>query len=354
VICRQLGLLAGLVLLSGCSEQKAATAPEAPRVRVQTLTVQPVEAPIMISVPGSIVSDSRIDLSSRVVGYIQRLDVREGDKVVKGQVLVEIDPSDINEAIKQAQASVAAARDDLGDATRDVEKYAILSEKGFVAGETLRKAKVRRDIARSTLARAESALASAAAQLGYVVIASPADGVVVARSHNPGEMATTGQPLLTIEPRESLVLRVFVPASQVARVVTGMSVRAEIDTLAEPLSGKVIRVVPAGDPATRRYQVDVSLAGAPPLMPGMFGRVGFDFGRESAFAVPTPSVVRRGGLDGVFVVTDGVVHFRWVRLGRAWSDGIEVVSGLSAGERFVAKADASLREGSVVAEAGLD
>lgn len=351
---RALVLLAALVLLSGCNDRKAAAPPDAERVHFPTVTAQLVDMPIVASVPGSVVSDSRIDLSSRVIGYIKRLEVREGDKVAKGQVLVQIDPNDIDQAIKQAQASAAAARDDLDDATRDVEKYEKLSDQGFVPAETLRKSKVRREIARSTLARAESALAQASAQLTYADIASPADGVVVARSHNPGEMATTGVPILTIEPRESLVLRIFVPESQVARIDVGMAVDASVDTLADSLSGTVIRVVPAGDPTTRRYQVDVSLAGAPPLMPGMFGRVGFDLGHTPALAAPTVAIARRGGLDGVFVVTEGVARFRWVRLGRVWNDQTEVVSGLSAGERIVAKPDASLREGTLVAEAGLD
>jgi hypothetical protein len=167
-------------------------------------------------------------------------------------------------------------------------------------------------------------------------------------------LAATGIPILTIEPRESLVLRVFVPESQVARIDVGMPVDASVDTVAGALSGSVIRVVPAGDPATRRYQVDVAVAGAPPLMPGMFGRVGFDFGRASKLAAPTAAIARRGGLDGVFVVSDGVARFRWVRLGRVWADQIEVVSGLTAGERIVAKPDASLREGDLIVEAGLD
>jgi RND family efflux transporter MFP subunit len=347
-------LLAALVLLSGCNDRKAAAPPDAERVHFQTVTVQPVDMPIVVSVPGSVLSDSRIDLSSRVVGYIKRLDVREGDKVAKGQVLVEVDKTDINEAIKHAQASVAAARDDLEDATRDVDRYQKLTDQGFVPTETLRKAKVRRDISRSTLARAEAALASATAQLTYADVASPVDGVVVARSRNPGELAVAGVPVLTIEPSDSLVLRVFVPESQVARIDVGMTVDASVDTVAGALTGTVIRVVPAGDPATRRYQVDVSVAGAPPLMPGMFGRVAFDFGSEPKLTVPTAAIAQRGGLDGVFVLTDGFARFRWVRLGRVWNDQTEATSGLTAGERVVVKPDATLREGTAIVDAGLD
>jgi RND family efflux transporter MFP subunit len=347
--------LAILVLscLSACGKDDAAT-PGAPRVAVSTVILQQGEMPVLFSVPGSVVSDDRIDLSSRVVGFIQHIDVREGHRVAKGDRLVQIDPADINEAIRQNQAGVAAARNDLEDAERDVEKYSKLAAGGYAPTETLRKAKVRGEIARSSLAKAQAALASANAQRSYSSILSPVDGVVVARYRNPGEMATTGQPILTLESRQNLVLRAFVPEMQVTRIGQGMAVGVRVDALpGQTLSGSVTRIVPSGDPTTRRYQVDILLPPGQPLLPGMFGRAEFPLGQSPALLVPRAALVRRGGLDGVFVVDPAnMARFRWLRLGREWQGQVEVVDGLSAGERIVTQADATVRDGVIIEAAG--
>ena len=336
-----------LACLSACGkDDAAASAANTQQVSVPTARVVPGTLPVFFSVPGSVVSDDRIDLSSRVVGFIQRLDVREGHKVSKSELLVQIDPADINEAIRQGQAGVVAARNDLEDAERDVEKYGRLAVDGYTPAETLRKAKVRRDIARSSLNRAEAALASANAQRTYASIVSPVDGVVVARYRNPGEMATTGQPILTLESRQNLVLRVFIPERQMARIGQGMEVGARIDALPQGLAGTVSRVVPSGDPTTRRYQVDIALPAGQPLLPGMFGRAEFPLGDVSALLVPQTAVTRRGGLDGIFVVDqNGIARFRWLRLGRKWQGQVEVVDGLSPNEWIVLQADERLRDG---------
>ena len=344
-----------LVCLSACGKDDASGTGTSQQLAVPTMRVAPGTLPILFSVPGSVVSDDRIDLSSRVVGFIQRLDVREGHKVSKGELLVQIDPADINEAIRQGQAGVVAARNDLEDAQRDVEKYEKLAASGWAPTETLRKATVRRDIARSSLTKAEAAFASANAQKSYATIISPVDGVVVGRYRNPGEMAIAGQPILTLESRQNLVLRVFAPEAQMARITQGMDATAHIDALPQPLTGKVGRVVPSGDPTTRRYQVDVILPADLPVLPGMFGRVEFPLGETSSLVVPRAALSRKGGLDGVYVVDQsGIARFRWLRLGREWQDQIEVVDGLNSGESIVAQTDERLRDGVSITGPGHD
>jgi len=342
-------LLAALCL-TGCGKADNAAVFPATRLTVPTAVIQAGEMPVLFSVPGSVVSDDRIDLSSRVVGFIQRLEVREGQAVAKGDLLVQIDPADINEAIRQSQAGVAAARNDLDDAERDVVKYVKLAADGYAPAETLRKAKIRRDIAQSTLAKAQSVQASANAQRNYAAILSPVDGVVVARYRNVGEMAATGQPILTLESRRNIVLRVFVPETQMTKIMQDMSVGATIDALPnQALHGTVHRIVPSGDPTTRRYQVDVSFWSEQPVLPGMFGRVEFPLGQTQALLVPRQAVTRRGGLDGVFIVDQGnIARFRWLRLGREWQGQVEVVDGLAVGERIVLRVDDALRDGVIV------
>lgn len=145
------------------------------------------DVPVNYTVPGSVMSDGRVEVSSRVVGFIEQLDVREGQPVKRGDLLVRIDSTDIDEAIRQARSGVVAAQEDLADAEYDVERYARLTQSGTIAAETLRKANVRADIARATLDRARSALPAAEAQKDYATITSPVDGIIVSVVRRSGE-----------------------------------------------------------------------------------------------------------------------------------------------------------------------
>jgi RND family efflux transporter MFP subunit len=343
-----------VLFLSACGDgnKKAYTEPR--EMRVPTELVQTADIPDVDSEPGSVVSDDRIDLSSRVVGFIKSLNVREGQEVKKGDVLVQIDPSDVNEAIRQAQAGVAAVKNDLADAERDLSAFSTGATQGWASTDTKLKAQVRRDIAQTALTKAEAALASARAQQPYTTISSPVGGVVVARYKHSGDMATTGVPILTIESRQVLLFKVFVPESNVGRIKPGMAGSVRIDALpGEAIKGTIQRIIPSGDPVTRRYQVEVALPVSPEILPGMFGRAEFVLDSSPAPAIPKQVLVKRGGLEGVFVVEgNNVAHFRWLRLGREWNGLMEVTSGLSVGERILSQVDDTVRDGTIILAEG--
>ena len=164
----RIGFFVLVLLLSACGDgnKKAYTEPR--KIRLPTELVQAADIPNIDSEPGSVVSDDRIDLSSRVVGSTKKLDVREGQNVKKGEVLVQIDRSDVNEAIRQAQADVAAAKNDLADAERDLSAFSTGAAQGWASTDTKLKAQVRRDIAQTALTKAKtSRVRSSAAGLYY-------------------------------------------------------------------------------------------------------------------------------------------------------------------------------------------
>lgn len=318
-------------------------------IAVSVARVTPTEIPLTYTLPGSVVSDARINISSRVVGFIQQLDVREGQSVSRGELLVRIDPSDIDETIRQADASVRASQGDLDDARHDVERYARLVPSGTASAETLRKARVRADVARAVLDRALAALAAAEAQRSYATIASPVDGVIVSVVRRSGEMATTGSTILTVESREVLLFKGFIAERQLSLINRDSPVTVRIDVLDNaPLQGRIRGIVPSGDDVTRRYEVNIVLPNDPRLAPGMFGRADFVLGRRQVLLVPPGAVVRRGGLDGVFVLEGSSARFRWLRTGLNLGRGIEVVAGLSAGERVILEPSDAMRDGSIV------
>ncbi len=343
--CRLLALLMPLWLIA-CGGQ---TPPPEPRVHegleLQAIGTGPV--PRYYSVPGSVIADERVQLSSRISGFIRRLAVREGDPVREGQVLVEIDPADVEGAVLRAEAAVASAQAELADARVDVEKFTALTRTGAVPMDTLRKAQVRLDMARARLAEAQAALTTANAQRAYTSITSPVDGVVVARLREAGDLATPGLPILEIEARHTLVFQTYVAESRVAQLDPTRPVRVTLDAVAGVHEGRLLRVVPSADPVTRRYEVKVSL---PPalsgLLPGMFGRAQFLLGEDTVLTVPQAALVERGGLTGVFRVDDqGRVAFRWLRTRRVLDHSVEVTAGVAAGDRVVLSPPADLLDG---------
>lgn len=346
-------LLAAL-LTSGC-EDGVRKAPGPPSSIVgRTAMVERVLIPDVLVLPGTLVSEERIEVSSRVVGFIQELDVREGQAITRGDLLVQIDPTEIEEAIKRAEATLEATRDELADAEHDVTKLGALAAGGWSSEEALRKARVRRDIARAAVTKAKAALIAALAQRDYATIVSPIDGIVVSRHRSRGDMTTTGAPILTLESRRDLSFHTFMAEANLPGTRLGAPVTLRFDALARrTFTGRLQRLVPSGDPLTRRYEVVVALDPDPDLVAGMFGRAELPRGDTLATMVPHSSVVRYGGLDGVFVVAeDGVARFRWLRFARERNGLVEVTAGLKGGERILTAGADTARDGAVVSLAG--
>lgn len=338
--------LALSVFLAACG--RAPDDPPQPAPKSWNLAVKKAHAgvPVEYTSVGSVVSDQRVDVASRLSGYIREILVQEGDRVRRGQVLVRLDAADVEGGIRQARAGVGAAEAAFRDAQTDLERFQRLFERGSVSDNELRKIRLKHDAARETLNQARAGFDTARAQRGYAEIRSPVDGQVVARAKRAGDLAVPGAPILTVESGRTLLFETFVAEGQVAAIAAGKPVEVRIDGLASPLKGTVSRVVPSGDPATRSYQVKIALPETAGLMPGMFGRAGFVIGESPAPAVPSQALLERGGLRGVFVVDgEGRAHFRWLRIGREWLDRVEVTAGLAVGERFVAAVEPALREG---------
>ena len=296
-------------------------------------------------VPGNVTADDRIQLSSRITGFIQQIAVREGDRVARGDLLVEIESAEVTGAIRTTRAARTAAETDLEDARRDVAKFAELAEQGSLPADTLRKAQVRFDLARSQLIEASTASETAVSNLRYTSIKSPVDGVVISLNKRVGDLATTGAPILLIESQSSLVFQTYVAEKRVAALAVGQKIAVELDALERPLQGEVLRIVPSGDPVTRRFEVKVSLPSTLNLLPGMFGRARFVIGATNRVLVARSMLVERGGLVGVMVIIDDHAQFRWLRIGQQWPAQVEVIGGLDEGELIVADPAADLFDG---------
>jgi HlyD family secretion protein len=325
-----------------------------------------------------VTSENTSELAAKLMARVERIAVKEGDRVNAGAILVYLDQRQAMAGLKQAEASLAEARqameaaragrdsaraaEDLSLATHS--RYQKLKQAGSISTQEFDEVDARLRQAKAGLVQAEAqlsavtagveqakaALSSAQVTLKDTLITSPYTGIIAYKHIEEGDMATPGRILLTMETTEKYRLHVEIPEIYIKDVGEKQEVKVEIP--AKELSnidGVVTTVVPAGDPGSRSFLVKIDLPDGLKLKTGMFGRARITHGSSNQLIVPGTAVVSHGQLTGLFIVgSDGVVHFRLVRLGRSYQNSFEVLSGISDGERYIANPPLTLFDGARV------
>lgn len=331
-------LALGLAACEPDSGESAAPAEQAsPTISVGAESISDV-----LSVQGSVVASRRSTLSTRMMAHVTDVLVEVGDRVRSGQTLIRLGVDDVAAKRAMAEAAAAAARAARDEAERHAARMDALLAQDAVA-------RVQRDRARLALAHAESGLLMAEAALRevdtaerYASIRAPFDGRVVSRHIDEGDLSAPGLPLLVIEadgPREAVL---DVPADAARTLEVGSTIDV-ISTGGERTVARVSAVASGADPRSRTIRVRALLPSS--WTSGTAVTALLPAGTRVGVTIPWGAVVRRGQLTGVRVVTPDGVLLRWVRLGRSVSptqtEGedseprVEVLSGLSAGERIV-------------------
>ncbi len=274
-------------------------------------------------------------VSSKGTGRVVELRVRSGDRVERGHVLLVLAGEETGARVDQARAALEAAEASLADAERDLARMRQLAAEQIVARRDVDAALARTEVARARAREARSAVTEASALAGDLVVRAPMTGVVAETLVDVGDLAAPGRPLLTVYDPTRLRLEAPVREALARGLAPGQRVEVAVDALAATVDGRVEVVVPEADPAARSFLVKVTLPRTPGLYPGMFGRLRFPTGAVEILAVPHGAVHLVGQLETVDVVEGEVVRTRQVRLGRSYGDLVEVLAGLSPGERVV-------------------
>jgi RND family efflux transporter MFP subunit len=182
-------------------------------------------------------------------------------------------------------------------------------------------------------AQANSGLTQTRTSLGYARIRAPFAGVITEKKADAGTLASPGTPIFTIEDTRSYRLEATIDESDMRIARIGQVVPITIDALGDvDLSGKVVQIVPTADPTSRRFLVKVELPSDSRLRSSFFGRERFPRGECTSLLIPRSAVVERGQLQGVYVIdANQIAGLRYITLGRAAGDQVEVLSGLQAG-----------------------
>jgi len=312
-----------------------ATAADAPVLR--TAPVQYREVAQTYSAEGVVEAVKQSTVAAQISGRVVEVNFDVGDRVKKGQVIVRIDPAEVNQAYAASQAQIAQAEATLRNAKAQFERTQRLVEQKFMSAAAMDKAQADYQAAKAQLAVAKASRGQAAATRSYATVIAPYSGVVSARHVELGEMATPGKPLMTgFDPGE-LRVTASLPQQQLDAVRKMASARVEFPALNLRVQASKVTILPAADAQTHTTQVRLDLPpGLEGLYPGMFARAHFAIGRVKKLLIPAAAVARRSEVAGAYVVDEkGAIRYRQLRLGEAADDGeVEVLAGLLPGERI--------------------
>lgn len=347
-----LASLAAILVLSGCASDHPVVAKTPETVSgLSLIQVQEETVPDTFQAIGTVHASRSTQLSAEVIGRITAINVREGDPVRAGETLAVIDDVQPKAGYEQAQATLTAADHELAAAESDhtlaqatftrmkglYEKKSISPHEFDEINARAQSAAARHDAAVAVRAQAAAGLEQSRILLERTHVRAPFDGVITERRVDPGALASPGLPLLTVESTGRYRLEANVNERDLKYVRMNAAVPVLLDAFdGAPLSGKVVQIVPAADPASRSFVVKVELPSNPKLRSGLYGHTEFLRGKKQAILVPRSAVLQRGQLQNVFVAGDDkMISLRYVTVGAERAEGMEVLSGLGPGDRLV-------------------
>lgn len=323
---RILPVLVFATLFSCSGEKKVETeAEEKPLVKLETVKIQPVEQSqdFTATVEADVVNNIAPSMSIR----INKILVEIGDRVAKGQKLVEMDQADLKQAKSQ-----------LDNLQLDYDRTSELYKVGGATKQSL-------DAIETQLEVAKTAYTNLAENTKLI---SPINGIVTARNYDNGDMFGA-EPILTIQQITPVKLLVNVSESFYTKVSKGMDVKVKLDVYGdEEFEGKVSLIYPTIDPKTRTFPVEIKLDNRDQrVRPGMFARVTINFGTLDHIVVPDLAVIKQAGSGDryIYVYKAGKVSYNKVELGRRMGDKYEIVSGVTDGDQVVVAGQSRLSNG---------
>ncbi len=309
------------------------------RIAVVQATSRPAEADLV----GTVESDLRTTIASRLTAIINTIYVNAGDSVNKGQILVRLDDRDVQARVAQARGALRSAEATRDLAQREYDRLRPLVEQKVASPNEADVWRTKSEGAAADVTRAQRFIEEAEVQLSDTVLKAPFDGVVIDRQTEPGDLASPGKSLLTIYDPSRMRLEANVREAYIGRLDELRKAKQPLPVIVQAsgreIQGIVNQIVPAADPESRSFIVKVQLADPSGLYPGMFGRLRVPLAPEAVLEIPTAAVRDVGQLSFVEVAeganSDMRVATRAVRLGPSRDGQVQVLAGLAAGERIV-------------------
>ncbi|MEM0517216.1 efflux RND transporter periplasmic adaptor subunit [Aequorivita flava] len=341
----------GVFGLSSCgnsSEEKKID--NSPAVPVTVSSVAAENNTPFLTASGKIEAANSATLSTRMMGFVDKVHVNVGEKVTNGQLLVSINNSDLSAKQAQTNAGITEAQAAFNNAEKDYQRFQNLFADNSASQKELDDQRARYEMAKARLEGAKQMKNEVQSQFAYVNLRAPFNGVVTNKFIDAGDMANPGVPLISVEGPGNFEVTASVPESEISKIKSGTEVQVIVKSIDKVVPGTVTEVSTSAKNTGGQYLVKIALAETEAnILSGMYATVQFPVEKStdvSLVLVPEDALVKRGQLTGIYTVSQSnTAILRWVRVGRSYGDQVEVLSGLAADENYIIDAEGKLYNG---------
>ena len=292
-------------------------------------------------------------LAFQVGGKISKRNVELGSRVSQGDILLQIDPKDIQQTVNSTSAQVSSAQAQLRLAASNLQRYRQLYEQAAVSRAQYDQYVNAYEAALAASRQASAQYSQGANQLDYSSLRASAAGIVSAVNAEAGQVVSAGQPILTLVQDGDREVEISVPENRVEEVRTAQQINVSFWALPDVvIEGKIREISPIADAATRTYKVRITLMNPPETIKlGMTASAqiaGTGIKNQAALEIPLSAVYQTDGSTGVWVVNNEIVSLKSITVGEYGNAKIQVLSGLTPGDTIVTAGVHKLREGQKV------
>ena len=345
------------VLFTACGNNAANTAAEkdtAAPVNVTLAVAGSSAANSSVDISGQMVSSHTAAISTRMMGYITKMNVNIGDNVHAGQLLFSIQSNDIKAKDAQVAANIAAADAALANAKKDLERFKTLHAQNSATDKELENVTLQYKAAQAQSDAAHQMHSEVNANMAYANVTAPFSGTVTQKMMDAGSLASPGMPVLMLESAGALQATATVTEDRIKYIHTGLHVNIHSDAAGKNVGGTIAEISRSSVATGGQYLIKINPDNSEDLLPGMYVHISIPMqakeeANDNVVRVPVTSLVTQGDLTGVYTVsTNNKALLRWLRTGRTEGNEVEVLSGLATGEKYIKQSDTRLWNGAPI------
>lgn len=353
-------------MLVGCSkEEKQAVEKQAETIKVTLFNAEKKDVQDFYEVSGTTISKNPVKIVSKIMGTVIELRFEEGRYVNKGDLLLLIDAPEIKAMadrsgsnVVEAEKALTMAKINAKYAENTFNRYEKLYKEKAISLQEFEGVEAKKNLAFDEVKRLEAVLQQAKAEkeraqamLSYTRIVSPITGVVTEKFANIGVNVMPGSPLVTIETEKELRLEANVDEKLLSSLKKMQKVSIYFDAIQKEVVGTISEIVPSIDPVNRTFKLKINIPTTVGVKLGMYGIVRVPLGKKEVIVVPKKSILERGQLTYVYVVDSAnKATLRLVKCGAEIDGMVEILSGLTYGEKIVLEADKAKDGANIVGE----